>query len=330
MTPGEPLYFDNQPDQYSVEKVYHFNPVPKKLNEQEARAIIGAQANIWTERIPSENRADYMYMPRMTALSEMLWTNNQGQYKSYLTRLTEQYKRLDKLKVHYRLPDLPNMVAENVFTESDTLSIKKPMANMQIRYTTDGSLPASTSNELISPLIITKPQTLKVAAFTPTGSRGDIYTLNYKKQSYAKPVNTSTDAGLSATYYKAFFKQTSLINKAKADSTFIANSVTVPATVTAPSFAVTYKGYIDVPADGVYTFYLTCDDGGVLKIADRMVVDNDGNHSAIEKNGQVALGKGLQPFALDFIEGGGGYTLKLKYSLNGSEPAAVPSAWFKH
>jgi hexosaminidase len=330
MTPGEPLYFDNQPDQYSVDKVYHFNPIPKKLNEQEARAIIGAQANIWTERIPSENRADYMFMPRMTALSEMLWTNNQDKYKSYLTRLREQYKRLDKLKVHYRLPDLPNMITENVFTDSDTLSIKKPMANMQIRYTTDGSLPASTSKELFSPLIITKPQILKVAAFTPTGSRGDIYTLNYKKQSYAKAVNTSTTGGLSATYYKAFFKQTSMISKAKADSTFIANSVTVPATVTAPSFAVTYKGYIDVPANGVYTFYLTCDDGGVLKIADRMVVDNDGNHSAIEKNGQVALGKGLQPFALDFIEGGGGYTLKLKYSLNGSEPAAVPSAWFKH
>lgn len=331
MTPGEPLYFDNQPDQYSVYKVYHFNPIPAKLNAQEAKSIIGAQANIWSEMIPTENRADYMYMPRMTALSERLWTNNTAGYNSYLQRLGQHYKRLDNLKVHYRLPDLPDMVTENVFTDSDTLSIKAPMAGMQIRYTTDGSLPMATSAQLGSALIITKPQTLKVAAFNATGSRGDIYTLNYKKQDYAPAADAkATVPGLAANYYKAFFKQTSLISKAKVDSTFTINAITVPATVKAPSFAITYRGYIDVPAEGVYTFYLNCDDGGILKIADRMVVDNDGNHSAIEKNGQVALRKGLQPFALDFIEGGGGFALKLRYSINGSAPAELPSAWFKH
>ena len=65
-------------------------------------------------------------------------------------------------------------------------------------------------------------------------------------------------------------------------------------------------------------------------MADRMTVDNDGLHSAVEKTGQVALGKGLQPFALDFIEGGGGFTLKLKYSFNSSEPKDIPSSWFRN
>ncbi|RFZ83034.1 beta-hexosaminidase [Mucilaginibacter terrenus] len=331
MTPGEPLYFDNQPDQYSVSKVYYFNPIPAKLNAQEAKAIIGAQANLWSERIPTEQRADYMYMPRMTALAERLWTSNTDRYDSYLKRLAIHYKRLDKLNVHYRLPDLPNMVTENVFTDKDTLSIKKPMEEMQLRYTTDGSLPLASSRILNNQLIITAPQTIKVAAFTPSGSRGDIYTLNYKKQPYAAAQNAAaTVPGLTATYYKAFFKQTSLISKAKPDSTFTTNTIAVPSSVTAPSFAITYRGYINVPSTGVYTFYLNCDDGGVLKIADRMVVDNDGNHSAIEKNGQVALSKGLQPFSLDFIEGGGGFALGLKYSVNGSAPAPVPSTWFQH
>jgi len=121
-----------------------------------------------------------------------------------------------------------------------------------------------------------------------------------------------------------------LIAAAKPDSAFKTDVIAVPVTVKAPSFAITYRGYIDIPADGVYSFYLTCDDGGVLKIADRVAVDNDGLHSAIEKNGQVALRKGLQPFALDFIEGGGGFTLKLKYSVNGSEPKEIPSSWFKN
>ncbi|MFB9841702.1 family 20 glycosylhydrolase [Mucilaginibacter ginsenosidivorans] len=331
MAPGEPLYFDNQPDQYSLYKIYHFNPIPAKLNEQEAKNIIGAQAELWSENLPSEKRTDYMYMPRMTALSELLWTNKQGNYDSYVERLQLNYKRLDVLNVHYRLPDLPGIINENVFTDADTLTIKKPLPQMRIFYTTDGTLPKTSSQELKAALIIKQSKVIKLAAFMPNGLRGDIYTLNYKKQEYAPAIQLNNPKpGLICNYYKAFFKQTSLISAAKSDSTFDTNTITVPATVKAPSFAITYRGYIDIPANGVYSFYLTCDDGGVLKIANCTVVDNDGLHSAIEKNGQVALSKGLQPFVLDFIEGGGGFTLKLKYSINGSEPKEVPSDWFKN
>ncbi|PAW93892.1 beta-hexosaminidase [Mucilaginibacter sp. MD40] len=330
MAPGEPLYFDNPADQYSLYKVYHFNPIPAKLNKEEAKAIIGAQANIWTEMIPSERRADYMMMPRMTALAERLWNGNADNYDSYLKRLTGQYKRLDALNVHYRLPDIPNIVNENVFTDKAVLTITKPLADMTIRYTTDGSLPQNTSNVLPTSLTINKPVNIKLAAFTPNGSRGDIYTINYRQQSLAAAVSAQTTAGLKCDYYKAFFKQTSMIEAKKPDSSFIANNIIVPASVNAPSFALIYKGYIDVPQTGIYTFYLTCDDGGILKIADRMVVDNDGLHSAQERNGQVALEKGLQPFVLKFIEGGGGFALKLKYSFNGSARAEVPSSWFKN
>jgi hexosaminidase len=330
MTPGEPLYFDNPADQYSIYKVYHFNPVPAMLNKEEAKAIIGAQANIWSEAIPTESRADYMFMLRMTALAERLWNGKAENYDSYLERLTAQYKRLDALKVHYRLPDIPGIVTENVFTDKAVLSIKKPMADMTIRYTTDGSLPEAKSTLLAKPLTITQAKTIKLAAFTPSGSIGDIYTLNYKKQELAPAAKSSTKPGLNCDYYKTYFKQTSLIDAGKIDSTFIADNIVVPASIKAPSFALIYKGYIDVPQTGIYTFYLTCDDGGILKIADRMVVDNDGLHSATERNGQVALEKGLQPFLLKFIEGGGGFSLKLNYSFNGSIPAEVPSAWFKN
>ena len=331
MAPGDPLYFDNPPDQNSLSGVYHFNPIPTRLAGQERTAIIGAQAELWSENIPSERRADYMFMPRMTALAELLWTNKSQDYLSFLDRLQGQYRRLDELQVHYRLPDLPGIITENVFVDADTLAVKKPLSDMRIFYTTDGSLPRTSANELKTPLIIKQSASIKLAAFTPNGLRGDIYTLNYQQQDYAGAAPADgVQPGLVCQYYKAFFKQTSLISQAKSDSTFLSNTITVPATVTAPSFAITYDGYIDIPADGIYSFFLTCDDGGVLKIAGRVVVDNDGLHSAIEKNGQVALRKGLQPFNLDFIEGGGGYTLKLQYSVNGSEQQDIPSGWFKN
>ena len=331
MTPGEPLYFDAQPDQYSVYKVYHFNPIPKVLNKEEAKTIIGAQANIWTEMIPSEKRADYMYMPRMTALAEMLWTNDQSKYDSYLKRLIQQYNRMDALKINYRLPDLPGLLNQYVFTDEGKLSIAKPLPGLTIRYTTDGLPPTTASPELPAPLVISKSELVKVAAFTPAGTRGDIYSLNYKQQQMLGPVKIAPPKpGLACSYYKAYFKETALMRNAKVDSTFTTDKIEVPATVKAPSFGITYKGYIDVPADGIYSFYLTCDDGGVLRIGNNITVNNDGNHSAQERSGQIALKMGAHPFNLDFIEGGGGFKLLLKYSVNGSEPKEVPAAWFKN
>lgn len=330
MTPGSPLYFDTQPDQHSIYNVYHYDPIPKGLNAAEAKAIIGAQANTWTEYIPSERRADYMVMPRMTALAEALWTSKPLEYKNYLNRLQAHYPRLDALKIHYRLPDLSGLVEENVFTDQDTLSVRIPLKEMVVRYTTDDSLPVNSSKILSEPLLIRTPQKIKLAGFLKNGTRGDIYQLNYKQQDLAVAVNTFTlKPGLQCSLYKGSFKSAREM-PASPDSTFLSSVIEVPASVTAPAFGLKFSGFINVPADGVYTFYLTCDDGGILEIADRLVVDNDGLHAAKEKSGQVALGKGLQPFRLNFIEGGGGFTLKLTYSLNGSVQKAVPADWFHH
>ncbi|OZI08121.1 beta-hexosaminidase [Siphonobacter sp. BAB-5385] len=328
MTPVSTLYFDSPPGIQSVSNVYNLEVVPEGITPEQAKLFMGAQANLWTEFIPSENRAEYMYMPRMTALSEVVWTNKKD-FASYEKRLLQHYPIMEKHNIHYRLPDLTGFTEENVFVDKATLSIKKPLESYRLRYTTDGSLPQKSSPELGKGLTITKPQTIKVAAFTSTGLRGDIYTLKYQQQAYAKPVSANgKKPGLTGSLYKKFFKMTTLMKQEKADSTFTVSNVVVPKTVIAPSFGIQFRGLINVPETGVYSFFYTCDDGGILRIADRMVVDNDGNHFPIEKSGQVALQKGAHPFEADFIEGGGGFTLKLKYSLNGSEPKEVPDSWF--
>jgi hexosaminidase len=330
MTPGSPLYFDNPADKNSIYNVYHFNPIPAGLTPEQAKLIIGAQANTWSENIPSEKRADYMTMPRMTALAEMLWTNNNNDYETFNERLINQFARMDAMHINYRLPDLDGIIDNMVFTDSTFLSIRPPLKTLTIRYTEDGTMP-TVSSPVLNILVIKESKNIKIAAFTPSGKRGDVYSIAYEKQDLAKPAAAENLAnGLKVSYYKGFFKGTTKIPSGQADSTFIDPVITVPKSVNAPSFGLKFRGYIDVPTTGIYTFYMTCDDGGILKIADRLTVDNDGLHSAIEKSGQAALQKGLQPFALDFVEGGGGYTLKLKYSFNGSQPQDIPSSWFKN
>jgi len=330
MTPGNPLYFDGRQDRNSLAAVYNFNPVPRGLTSEQAGNILGAQANIWTEYIPTENRADYMYMPRMTALAEVLWTGRKD-YDSYQRRLRLEYPRLDAMKVHYRLPDLEGFLSSNVFIDEGRLDVRKPLDELTIRYTSDGSVPVAGSPVLSGPLVIRESQQLRVAAFRPDGSRGDVYDIKYEKQSLAEPSGvTRVEDGLVCSRYKESFKSVAGMDGRQPDTVMTVGTVAVPKVLEAPSFGLQYRGYLDVPKDGIYSFFLTCDDGGILRVAGREVVNNDGNHPPLEKSGQVALKKGLQKLALDFIEGGGGYALRLKYSLNGSEPQDIPAEWLKH
>jgi hexosaminidase len=330
MSPGNPLYFDNLPDAHSLTNIYQFKVVPDKLTADEAKFIIGAQANLWTERVPSENRADYLYFPRLIALAERMWST-QLDLASFQQRLPAHYNRLEALHVHYRLPDLSGFAENNVFTDSAILDIKKPLPNLMLRYTTNGSLPVIASPVLSKPLVIKQPVTLKLAAFTATGLRGEIYTLNYKKEAFQEPVTVATvAAGLPCKYYKKYFLNTLGMKKLQPDSQFIVSGIEVPETISAPSFGLQYSGYIDIPETGIYSFYLLCDDGGTLTIGNKEVVNNDGQHAPQERSGQIALKKGLHPFALHFIEGGGGYTLQLKYSKDGGAAMHIPGSFFKH
>ena len=330
MTPGEPLYFDAYPDKSSLSRVYHFNPIPKGLTPQEAKGIIGAQANIWTETIPSENRAEYMMMPRMTALAEVVWTGKKD-YPSFLQRLYNQYPRLDMLNIHYRFPDLEGILDNYAFTDKTVFKVDKPLADLILRYTTDGSLPTVQSKVLDGPLTIEKTEHIRLAAFKPDGRRGDLYDLSFRKENFAEPVSvTTSQAGLTANWYKGFFRTTLRMPVGKGNGEAIVPDLVVPKKAESNNFGIKFRGYIDIPETGIYTFYLGSDDGSTLKIADRMVVDNDGLHSFKEKNGQVALKKGLHPIALDLIEGGGGYRLSIQYSVNGSGRQDIPASWLKY
>ncbi|RCR69367.1 beta-hexosaminidase [Larkinella punicea] len=330
MTPVNTLYFDVLPNKNSLDNVYHFNPIPAGLTASEATAIQGAQANIWTEYIPSENRVDYMAMPRMTALAEAIWTK-ENRYDDYLQRLKSHYARLDALNVHYRLPDLSGFTEENVYVDKALFTVQKPANHLVIRYRTDGLQPDSTSTVLPEALPIMKPTTLTFAAFTPGGLKGDTYTARFRQQALAEPVTArTTQPGWQVHYYAGSFKNSKGMASATVTDSLTTRAIQVPAQATAPSFGLRFWGYLAIPETGVYSFFLTCDDGGVLRIANREVVDNDGQHGPIEKSGQVALKAGLHPVELDFIEGGGGYTLKLTYSKGNEEPREVPSNWLRH
>ncbi len=105
MTPGQYVYFDHAqiPNEDSVtiggylplDTVYSYEPVPKELNADEAKYVLGAQANVWTEYIGNDSKLEYTIFPRETALSEVLWSpkasRNINDFKQRLTEIIMRY-----------------------------------------------------------------------------------------------------------------------------------------------------------------------------------------------------------------------------------------------
>lgn len=112
MTPGNPVYFDHSQSENEdsvtiggynpIEKVYAYDPVPKELNDEQAKHILGAQANMWAEYLKNTNKVEYMLFPRIAALSEVLWSPKEKKnWSDFEKRLQFQFKRYDLWKVNY-------------------------------------------------------------------------------------------------------------------------------------------------------------------------------------------------------------------------------------
>lgn len=98
MTPGKPFYFDHYQSKdpndslaihgyNSTEAVYNYQIIPDALKKAGlAHKIIGGQGNVWTEYMEWSTKVDYMIFPRMTALSENLWSKTKN-YNDFLKRL---------------------------------------------------------------------------------------------------------------------------------------------------------------------------------------------------------------------------------------------------
>lgn len=85
-----------------LERVYTAEPVPPELTEQEARHVLGAQVNVWTEHMDTPRAVDYMVFPRLCAFAEAVWSAGGRDYARFLPRLRGHLRRLDALGVEYR------------------------------------------------------------------------------------------------------------------------------------------------------------------------------------------------------------------------------------
>ncbi len=90
------------------------------------------------------------------------------------------------------------------------------------------------------------------------------------------------------------------------------------------SFAFIFDGFISIPTQGSYTFYLSSDDGSKLYIDNSIVVDHDGNHGCDEKSGSITLTEGTYEIKVLMFENSGGECLEVKWSGPGISKDFIP------
>jgi hexosaminidase len=112
MTPGGWMYFDHQQNKKedsvtiggytTIQKVYSYEPLPKEMDPADYKYVLGAQANVWTEYMNNTAKAEYMVFPRMSALSEVLWTSKENKsWPAFEKKLLHEFKRYDNFKINY-------------------------------------------------------------------------------------------------------------------------------------------------------------------------------------------------------------------------------------
>jgi len=314
------------------EDVYNYNPLPEELNEKEAALILGAQACLWSEQLISEEILEIQLLPRLTAMAEIVWTTEENMdWNSYQIRLERHVQRFDLMDVSYYIPK-PTGLEDQMFVGEEFLVELDEIGNIVyksaiIRYTLDGSEPNKDSKIYTQPFNVSGNTVVQAKVFMPSGKSGSPATgiiARADLQGAADPVNLKQ--GMELQIFEGDITTLDDFSMMQFTRQLSSPEIHTPADVPEDRFGLLFNGYIHVPADGVYTFYTTSDDGSRLYLNGDLLVDNDGIHGMVLKYGQAALAKGMHLLKIIYFENNYGEGLKVEFEGPGLERQEIPGS----
>lgn len=200
-----------------------------------------------------------------------------------------------------------------------------------LRYTTNGSIPTSTSPKLEKVTTFTGPMNLTIKSFTPKVKYDKTVNGKFVLGKAPSPVaipKAFKPGGLSYSYYEGEwdslpdFKKLKPIQSGVADSTF--NFSKLPSK---SNFALVFEGMIEIKEEGYHLLGIDSDDGSKLYLNNKLLINYDGMHRYRSPQSYlIPLKKGFYPVRLEYFQKGGGADLRFKYIVPGkSQPVDIPS-----
>ena len=179
MTPGTHCYFDHYQGPQNEEplawggysplsKVYTFDPIVDEMTEEEAKHVLGGQANLWSEQIPTESHSQYMIFPRLAALAETVWSPKElRDWNDFSGRITTMFKRYEYLGINYAKSAYLVTADTQINMEEKVVEVllKNEFSNSDIRYTLDGSDLNSTSKKYTESIKMLETTNIKASLF---------------------------------------------------------------------------------------------------------------------------------------------------------------------
>ncbi len=203
----------------------------------------------------------------------------------------------------------------------------------EIKYTLDGSTPTTMNGYVYDkPITITKTTLLRAAAIRYQYPISEILSQNVGTDIFqsAQKIDQNLGKGLKLEYYEGKTKSTLEISELPKVKTGIATNVATTTRTRDENYAYIFTGYIEIPEDGAYTFFLTSNDGSRLFLNDELAINNDGGHGNREESVVVSLSKGYHKFVLSYFQLGGGQTLEMEWSGEKFEREVMPASVFYH
>ncbi|MEX0273561.1 MAG: family 20 glycosylhydrolase, partial [Flavobacteriaceae bacterium] len=208
MTPGEHCYLNHyqgpqegeplaQGGFTPITKVYDFDPVVEGMSPEQAKWVLGGQANLWSEYITTEAHSEYMLFPRLLAMAETLWTSKeQKDWPGFAQRMEAFFPKLETMGINYAKSAYTIRSKAEVDDEKNTVSVSlyNEVPQSTITYVlNDGDL-HSDGVVYEGPIALEKTTRIKAGIVEAGAVKGNIFeeTYTYHK-AVGKPITFTHD-----------------------------------------------------------------------------------------------------------------------------------------
>ena len=208
----------------------------------------------------------------------------------------------DEVFASVPLYDIPKATLTDIhaprksFLDKVEATITCPIPGAEIHYTIDGNNPTKDSPLYAGPITIAKTTTVKSRAMLDDADDHYVTSATFNQLIPHEAVEIAKALpGLNARYFEGHWDKLPNFDTLKVVKEFVSNTIAIPDFARKEDFGLTFNGYINIPSDGLYDFFLSSDDGSFLYIGDSLVIDNDGLHGTGDVLGEIALKAGYHP-----------------------------------
>lgn len=204
-------------------------------------------------------------------------------------------------------------------------------ADELVYYTLDGTEPTEQSAFYSKPFVLNKTASIKAKAFRKGFIAGAVAEEKITRYEWQKAVAVANvKPGIVYNYFEPAGKIDLNAVNGTAVKSGVASVINEEVKQRKEKYALSFDGYVKVNKDGRYNFYTLSDDGSKLFIDGIEVVNNDGEHGSVEKEGKAVLKKGYHKIKVVYFDGGGGNELKVSWQPEGKKKELLPAAVLFH